>query len=80
MFFFLVHTGASVEKIQIEFQAGPGATMKMVRSVNVRRADGGIQELENPIDRVALSKLQKILGTSEITQTVSLSTNTFRLR
>ncbi|XP_040216576.1 vitellogenin-1-like [Rana temporaria] len=65
-----VHTGASVEKIQIEFQAGPGATMKMVRSVNVRRADGGIQELENPIDRVALSKLQKILGTSEITQKV----------
>ncbi|XP_077306519.1 vitellogenin-1-like [Lithobates pipiens] len=65
-----VHTGASVEKIQIEFQAGPGATMKMVRSVNVRRADGGIQELENPIDRMALSKLKKILGTSEITQKV----------
>ncbi|XP_073449784.1 vitellogenin-1-like isoform X2 [Aquarana catesbeiana] len=65
-----VHTGASVEKIQIEFQAGPGATMKMVRSVNVRGADGGIQELENPIDRMALSKLQKILGTSEITQKV----------
>ncbi|KAM5148119.1 vitellogenin-1-like [Mantella aurantiaca] len=69
-----VHTGASVEKIQIEFQAGPGARMKMVRSVNVRRADGGIQELENPMDRMALSKLQKILGTSEVMKQV-LSNN-----
>ncbi|KAM9324668.1 vitellogenin-1-like [Gastrophryne carolinensis] len=60
-----VHTGASVEKIQIEFQAGPGATMKMVHSVNVRRPDGRMQGMENPIDHVAFSKLQKILGTSE---------------
>ncbi|XP_018415365.1 PREDICTED: vitellogenin-1-like [Nanorana parkeri] len=71
-----VHTGASVEKIQIEFQAGPGATLKMVRSVNVRRADGGIQELENPIDRMALSKLQKILGISEVMKQAGSKNNT----
>ncbi|XP_073500053.1 vitellogenin-1-like [Phyllobates terribilis] len=69
------HADASVEKIQIEFQAGPGAAVKMVRSVNVRRTDGETRELENPMDHVALSKLKKILSSNEGTWTESESWN-----
>ncbi|XP_068098161.1 vitellogenin-1-like [Hyperolius riggenbachi] len=60
------HAGAPVEKIQMEFQAGPGASMKMVRSVNVQRTDDGKQKLESPVDRTALTKLQRILGLAEV--------------
>ncbi|XP_073400966.1 vitellogenin-1-like isoform X2 [Dendrobates tinctorius] len=69
------HADASVEKIQIEFQAGPGAAVKMVRSVNVRRTDGETREMENPMDHVALSKLKKILGSNEETWKESESWN-----
>ncbi|XP_066451116.1 vitellogenin-1-like [Eleutherodactylus coqui] len=65
------HIDASVEKIRIEFQAGPGAAMKMVRSVNVRKTDGETRELENPIDYVALSKLKKILVSGDENTDVS---------
>ncbi|XP_077133941.1 vitellogenin-1-like isoform X2 [Ranitomeya variabilis] len=69
------HADASVEKIQIEFQAGPGAAVKMVRSVNVRRTDGETSEMENPMGHVALSKLKKILGSSKETWKESESWN-----
>ncbi|KAM3915622.1 vitellogenin-1-like [Leptodactylus fuscus] len=76
------HADASVEKIQIEFQAGPGAAMKMVRSVNVRRTDGETHKLENPIEHMALSKLKKILSSDDamleegdLTNTTSTSSN-----
>ncbi|XP_063795645.1 vitellogenin-1-like [Pseudophryne corroboree] len=70
-----VHTDASVEKIQIEFQAGPEAAAKMVRSVNVQRADSGARETENPIHNVALSALKKILGSYNVTIEKDISGN-----
>ncbi|KAM4642191.1 vitellogenin-1-like [Discoglossus pictus] len=56
-----VHMDASVEKIQIEFQAGPQAATKMVRSVNLQKAGTDEQEMENTVGAMALSKLKKIL-------------------
>ncbi|XP_053549158.1 LOW QUALITY PROTEIN: vitellogenin-like [Bombina bombina] len=61
-----VHMDASVEKIQIEFQAGPEASTKMVHSVNLQKAGKGEQENENTMDIMALSKLKKILGDKDI--------------
>ncbi|XP_069498840.1 vitellogenin-like [Ambystoma mexicanum] len=57
-----VHTEASIEKIQLEFQAGPLAAEKMVHLVDLDETEEEDEEMETPIHKNALGKLKRILG------------------
>ncbi|XP_078506479.1 vitellogenin-1-like [Lissotriton helveticus] len=57
-----VHTEATIEKIQIEFQAGPHAADKMVHLVDLDEIEDENDEMDAPLHHHALGKLKRILG------------------
>ncbi|KAJ1171461.1 hypothetical protein NDU88_003322 [Pleurodeles waltl] len=57
-----VRTESTIEKIQIEFQAGPRAAEKMVHLVDLDEIEDENDEMETPLHHHALGKLKRILS------------------